>query len=109
MSNLYISLAHNDEEVNPLKYSDSRSADAISVDKRVIGLLLIRSILNMIVAVTHGYHSLRITKLLQEYDENLLSSLPRIDSFNGLYRTPPLAGNWLFLSVCCGEIPESVW
>jgi hypothetical protein len=93
MSNLYIPLAHNDEEENPLQHSNSRSADTISVDRRIMGLLLILTILNMIVAVTHGYYSLRITKLLQEYDEKPLSSLPRIDPLNGQYRTPPLAGN----------------
>ena len=92
MSNVYAPVAANDEEEYHFK-SDSapNSTDTVSVGKRIMGLLLILTILNMILAVTNGYYSLRITKLLQQYEEKPLSSLPRIDPFDGQYR-PPLAG-----------------
>ena len=94
MSHRYTPVAHDDEEENSLKSpSGPHSRDTISISRRIFGLLVILTILNMMVAITHGYYSLRITKLLQEYEEKPLSSLPRIDPFNGQYRKPPLAGN----------------
>lgn len=95
MSNRYTPIAHNDEEESPLKSHPSpgpHSGDTISVGRRTFALLVILTILNMIVAVAHGYYSLRITNLLREYQEKPLSSLPRIDAFNGQYQKPPLAG-----------------
>jgi len=76
----------------PPQKSPRNSAHTISVGKGIMGLLLIFTVFNMILAVAHGYYSLRITKLLQEYEEKPLSSLPRIDAINGQYRTPPPAG-----------------
>jgi len=93
MSNIYAPIDDNDEEEYHLKSDNApNSADtlAVSVGKGIMGLLLILTFLNMILAVTNGYYSLRITKLLQQYEEKPLSSLPRIDPFNGQYR-PPLA------------------
>jgi hypothetical protein len=92
MSNMYAPIADNDEE----EYHKSNSApnsDTVSVGKGIMGLLLILTILNMILAITNGYYSLRITKLLQQYEEKPLSSLPHIDPFSGQYRDRgPLAG-----------------
>lgn len=89
--NVYAPIADNDEleEEYPLKPNRApNSADTLSVGRGIMGLLLILTILNMILAVTHGYYSLRITKLLQQYEEKPLSSLPRIDPFTGQYRAP---------------------
>ena len=92
MSNIYVPIADNDEEEYHSKSNSATdSADTVSVGRRMMGLLLFLTILNMILAVTSGYYSLRVTKLLQQYEEKPLSSLPRIDPFNGQYR-PPLAG-----------------
>lgn len=93
MSNIYAPIADNEEECHLKSNGAPNSADtlAVSVGKGIMGLLLILTFLNMILAVTNGYYSLRITKLLQQYEEKPLSSLPRIDPFNGQYR-PPLAG-----------------
>ena len=89
MSNVYAPIADNDEEEYHLKSNSvPNSADTVSVGRRIMGLLLILTFLNMILAVTNGYYSLRITKLLQQYEEKPLSSLPRIDPFNGQYRPP---------------------
>ena len=91
MSNIYAPIADNDEEESFKSNSAPTSTDTVSVGKGIMGLLLILTILNMILAVTNGYYSLRVTKLLQQHEEKPLSSLPRIDPFNGQYR-PPLAG-----------------
>lgn len=93
MSNRYTPIAHNDEEESPLKSHPNAGPDTISVGRRTFGLLVILIILNMMVAVAHGYYSLRITNLLREYQEKPLSSLPRIDAFNGQYQKPSPAGN----------------
>lgn len=92
MSNTYAPIADNDEEEYHLKSNSAPNlANTVSVGRGIMGLLLVLTILNMILAVTNGYYSLHITKLLQQYEEKPLSSLPRIDPFNGQYR-PPLAG-----------------
>jgi hypothetical protein len=104
MSNMYAPVADNDEEEYPSKSNSApNSADTLSVGRGIMGLLLILTILNMILAVTHGYYSMRITKLLQQYEEKPLSSLPRIDPFNGQYRAP-LAGRSYSH---CGGISDS--
>jgi len=92
MSNRYAPVTDNDVDEIPPQKSPRNSAHTISVGKGIMGLLLIFTVFNMILAVAHGYYSLRITKLLQEYEEKPLSSLPRIDAINGQYRTPPPAG-----------------
>ena len=94
MSNIYVPITDNDEEENNLKSNSTpNSADTVTVSmgKGIMGLFLILTFLNMILAVTNGYYSLHITKLLEQYEEKPLSSLPRIDPFNAQYR-PPLAG-----------------
>ena len=92
MSNIYAPIADNDEEEYHLKSNSApNSVNTVSVSRRIMRLFLFLTILNMILAVTNGYYSLRITKLLQHYDEKPLSSLPRIDPFNGQYKQP-LAG-----------------
>ena len=91
MSNIYVPIADNDEEENHLKSNSTpNSADTVTVSmgKGIMGLFLILTFLNMILAVTNGYYSLHITKLLEQYEEKPLSSLPRIDPFNGQYRPP---------------------
>jgi len=91
MSNIYAPIADNDEEEYHLKSNSAptgNSADTVSVGKGIMGLFLILTFLNMILAVTNGYYSLRVTKLLQQYEEKPLSSLPRIDPFNGQYQPP---------------------
>lgn len=91
MSNKYAPVADDDEE-EPFKSNSAPNiADTVSVGRGIVGILLILTFLNMILAVTNGYYSLRIMELLQQYEEKPLSSLPRIDPFNGQYRTP-LAG-----------------
>ena len=94
MSTRYTPVAHNDDED---KAFESRpiphSVNTISIGRGIFGLFLILTILNVIVAIAHGYYSLQMAKLLQEYEEKPLSSLPRIDPFNGQYRQPSLAGN----------------
>jgi hypothetical protein len=92
MSNIYAPIADNDEEQYHLKPDTApNSADTVSLGRGLMGLLLFLTIVNMILAVTNGYYSMRVTKLLQQYEEKPLSSLPRIDPFNGQYR-PPLGG-----------------
>ena len=77
MSNEYASIANNDEEDYYLKSnSASSSVDTISLGKGMMGLFLILTFLNMILAVTNGFYSLRITKLLELYEDKPLSSLP---------------------------------
>jgi len=96
MSNAYAPIADNDEEEYQFSKSNPalNSTDTVSVGRRTMGLLLIFTILNMILAVTNGYYSLRITTLLKQYEEKPLSSLPRIDPFNGAYRGPPQAAGY---------------
>ena len=95
MSNFrYIPLARNDEEQKPLESNPGPySGDKICAGRGILGLLLILAVLNMILAVANGHYSLRITNLLQEYEEKPLDSLPRIDPFNGQYRKPSQTGN----------------
>ena len=89
MSNMYAPIADNDEEEYHLK--SNPASNSASVGKGITGLLLVLTLLNMILAVTNGYYSLRVTKLLHQYKEKPLSSLPHIDPINGQYRAP-LAG-----------------
>jgi len=94
MSTKYTPVAHNDEEEEPFESHPSPcSGNTISIGRGIFGLFLILTILNMIVAVAHGYYSLRMMKLLQEYEEKPLSSLPHVDPFYGQYQQPSLAGN----------------
>ena len=89
---MYALIADNDEEEHHLKLNTApNSVETLSVGRtrRIMGILLILTILNMILAVTQGYYSLRITKLLRQYEEKPLSSLPRIDPINGQYRATP--------------------
>lgn len=107
----YNPIAHNDEfeEDYALKsHSDPHPVATISVGRGMIGLLLIFIFLNMMLAIANGYYSMRIMNLLQGYEEKPLSSLPRIDPFNGQYRTQPLAGNYEFFCTDCGDIPDSI-
>ncbi|KAF8806054.1 hypothetical protein BYT27DRAFT_6638691 [Phlegmacium glaucopus] len=93
-SNKYTPLALNNEEDKPSEsHPIPQSGNTISISKGILGLFLILTILNMILAAVSGYYSARMTKLLQEYEEKPLSSLPHIDPFNGQYRNPPVAGN----------------
>ena len=63
MSNESTPIANNNEEYYHLKLNSvPSSVDTVSLGKGMMGLFLILTFLNMILAVTNGFYSLRITK-----------------------------------------------
>lgn len=71
------------------------SQSHVSLSKRMLVVLSAFIFFNMILAASNAYYSFRMSQLLKEYEEKDLSSLRRIDPFDGSYRPESKGENYI--------------